>query len=104
MSVGATVVGSCGGVGVAVSNGTIVVAGGVMVGVAVSGRSVSGADVMVAVGCGDISTAGLQANNKTITNPNIPSDLIVVMSISKGKWAPTIRSHKALGSFQCLLQ
>ena len=85
MSVGATVVGSGGGVGVAVSNGTIVVAIGVMVGVAVSGRSFSGADVMVVVACGDISAVGLQANNMTITNPNIPSDLIVVMSISKGK-------------------
>jgi hypothetical protein len=72
-----------GGAGVSVSSGAIVVAGGGFVGVAVSGRVVAGTVVMVAVDGGDISAAGLQANNKDIRNTIITSGLKVFMSISK---------------------
>jgi hypothetical protein len=68
-----------GGVGVSVSSGAIVAAGGEFVGVAVSGRLVAGAGVKVAVADGEISAAGLQANNKEIMNMMVTSDLMVFM-------------------------
>ena len=81
MSVGGVV--AVGGAGVSVSNGVTVVAGGRRVGVAVSGGLVAGIGVMVAGTGGEISAAGLQANNMDITKIIAMSDLMACMSISK---------------------
>ena len=81
MAVGGIV--AVGGIGVSVSSGAIVAAGGELVGVAVSGRLVAGAGVKVAVAGGEISAAGLQANNVDITKTMVTSDLMVFMVCSK---------------------